>query len=126
ADAIGVLMLAALGATATALAVAGVARELAAAKRFDRRVFSSAAPGPQGTLVIEDERPRAFCVGLLRPRVYVSTGALAVLDRAALDAMRAHEAHHARRRGPLRLAVGRVLARALFFIPGLTDLSRRQ
>ena len=37
-------------------------------------------------LVIEDERPRAFCAGLLRPRVYVSTGALALLDESALGA----------------------------------------
>jgi hypothetical protein len=37
-----------------------------------------------------------------------------------------HERHHALRRDPLRLATGRVLARALFFIPGLRELTRRQ
>src|ERR1700759_2678208 len=60
------------------------------------------------------------------PRVYVSSGAVASLDETALDAVLAHEAHHARRRDPLRLAVGRVLARALFFVPGLAELGRRQ
>src|SRR5690348_15819526 len=32
----------------------------------------------------------------------------------------------ARRRDPLRLAVGRVLSRALFFVPGIGELVRRQ
>src|SRR5581483_10269130 len=56
----------------------------------------------------------------------ISSGAVALLDEAALDAVLAHESHHARCRDPLRLAGGRVLARALFFVPGLTELARRQ
>jgi hypothetical protein len=56
----------------------------------------------------------------------VSTGAVAVLDDAALNAVLAHERHHARRRDPLRLAAGRVLAAALFFLPELGDLAERQ
>jgi hypothetical protein len=58
--------------------------------------------------------------------VYVSSGAVALLDEAALGAVLAHERHHARRRDPLRLAAGRVGARALFFVPGLRELARRQ
>ena len=77
-------------------------------------------------MVIADSHPRAFCAGLFRPRVYVSTGAMALLDDAALSAVLAHEHHHARRHDPLRLAAGRVLARALFFLPGLGDLVERQ
>ncbi|MEA2145512.1 MAG: hypothetical protein QOG59_1099, partial [Solirubrobacteraceae bacterium] len=73
-----------------------------------------------------DERPQAFCAGLINPRVYVSSGAVALLDEAALNAVLAHEVHHARCRDPLRLAVGRVLVRALFFVPGLAELVRRQ
>ena len=77
-------------------------------------------------LVIRDERPHAFCAGLLRPQVYVSTGAVAMLDEATLEAVLAHERHHARRRDPLRLAAGRVLARSVFFVPGLRELVSRQ
>ena len=51
---------------------------------------------------------------------------LALLDDAALSTVLAHERQHARRRDPLRLAAGRVLARALFFLPGLGDLVERQ
>jgi Zn-dependent protease with chaperone function len=77
-------------------------------------------------LVIDDGHPRAFCAGLLRPRVYVTTGALAILDERALEAVLTHERHHARRRDPLRLAASRILARALFFLPGLDELGRRR
>ena len=79
-----------------------------------------------GAQVIDDDRPLAFCAGLLHPRVYVSRGALGMLGEAELSAVLAHERHHARRRDPLRLASTRVLADALFFAPPLGELIRRQ
>jgi len=63
-------------------------------------------------LVIPGAQPLAFCAGLLRPRVYVSTGALERLGEAELAAVIAHEAHHAARRDPLRLLVARAIGDA--------------
>jgi len=124
--AVVVLALAALGLAVTAMAVAGAARELVAACRFGRSI-RGCEPRPLGDAwVVPDERLRAFCAGLIRPRVYISSGAVALLDEHALRAVLAHERHHASRRDPLRSAAGRVLARALFFIPGLGDLVDRQ
>jgi len=57
--------------------------------------------------------------------VYVSTGALARLSREELDAVLAHEAHHARLRDPLRVLFARVLGDALFFLPGVRQLGNR-
>jgi hypothetical protein len=125
-DAVVVVVLAAVGLVSVAMAVFGAVGELAADRAFRRRV---AVVGPRrlhGGWVLEDERPQAFCAGLFRPRVYVSSGAVALLDEGALDAVLAHEAHHACCHDPLRLAVGRVLARALFFVPGLRELVCRQ
>ncbi len=120
-----VLVLAVVGLVVVARLLAGAIRELTASRRFARRL-AACAPEPQSdALVIDDERPRAFCAGLLRPRVYVTSGAVAMLDESSLEAVLAHERHHASRRDPLRLAVGRVLAGALFFLPGLRDLGRR-
>ncbi len=124
--AIVVLGLAALGASATAIALWGAGREVLAAVRFSRRLAREAPIPYLDALLIEDCRPLAFCAGLLRPRVYVSTGALELLDDAALYAVLLHERRHARCHDPLRLATGRVLARALFFMPGLRELARRQ
>ena len=124
--AVAVLALAALGLAVTAITVAGAWREHAAARRFARSI-RACDPRPLGDAwVVPDERPRAFCAGLIRPRIYVSSGAVALLDGPALRAVLAHERHHARRRDPLRLAAGRVIARALFFVPGLGELIRRQ
>lgn len=81
--------------------------------------------GDAAVRVIVDDRPRAFCHGLLRPRIYVSTGTLAALRRSELGALLAHERHHARRRDPLRLALARVLGGALFFLPALPPLLER-
>ena len=119
-----ILVLAVLGAIVTARAVLGVAREATGARRFHRRLASASRQDLGGAFVIDDERPHAFCAGLLNPRVYVTSGALAILDEPALKAVLAHERHHARRRDPLRLATSRVLSRAMFFLPALGELGR--
>jgi hypothetical protein len=108
-----------------AIAIAAAVRECAAARRLGRRIDASELELLDDALIIPDDRPLAFCAGLLRPRVCVSSGAVALLDQPALRAVLLHERHHARRRDPLRLAAGSVIARALFFVPGLAELMRQ-
>ena len=105
AGAIVMIVLAGFGLIVTAMAIGGTVRELAAARRFHRRLAAQNPRPLRGALVIDDERPLAFCEGLIQPRVYVSTGALALLDDAGLDAVLAHEHQHAARHDPLRLAL---------------------
>ncbi len=126
AAAIVLIALAAVGLIVTATVVRETVRELMAARRLQTALAQRRPTPMRGALVLDDDRPRAFCAGLLRPRVYVSTGALAALDAAGLDALLAHEHHHARRRDPLRLATSRVLARSLFLLPGVAGLTERQ
>ena len=125
-DAVVIVLLAGLGSIVTARALTGAVREVQASRRFHRHLAQREPRPLHDALLIADPQPRAFCAGLLRPRVYVSTGAVAILDEEALSAVLAHERHHARRLDPLRLATGRVLARALFFLPELADLLERQ
>jgi Zn-dependent protease with chaperone function len=75
--------------------------------------------------VIESAAAAAFCAGHLRPRIYLSRGALKLLDAEELRAVVAHERHHARRRDPLRLLVARALAAALPFVPLLQRIGER-
>jgi hypothetical protein len=124
--AVVVVALALVGLAVIAVTLKGAGLELVADRRLRRRLRAQAIRRHAGALVIEDPRPRAFCAGLMRPRVFVSSGAVALLDEGALHAVLAHELAHARRRDPLRLACGRVLARALVFVPGLAALHRRQ
>jgi Zn-dependent protease with chaperone function len=123
-DAVIVSLLASLGLAVTALCVLGAVAELRADRRFRRRLASMELDELDGAWLIRDTRPRAFCAGLVRPRVYISTAAVSLLDAPALEAVLAHEAHHARRRDPLRMAAARVLARACFFVPGVAELGR--
>ncbi len=125
-DAVVVLLLAVLALIATARAARRAAREAIAATRLCARLRRACCDQHGGALVVEDSRPLAFCAGLLRPRIYLSTATLALLDERALNAVLDHERHHARRRDPLRLAAGRILGESLFFVPGLRELARRQ
>ncbi len=126
AGALIVLCLALLGAIVTATGVVAVARELRGARRLAARLAQFNPTSRDGVLVLDSERPEAFCAGLLRPRVYVTSGALAVLDDASLEAVLLHERHHMLRRDPLRLAVARVLGRALFFLPAMREMGQSQ
>lgn len=126
AGAVVVMLLAGLGLTMAAAVALTLVREVIADRRFRRALDASVSRQIHGAWVIADERPQAFCAGLRRPRVYVSSGALALLERPALDAVLAHERHHARHRDPLRLAWGRGLAAGLLFVPTLRRLVQRQ
>lgn len=72
-----------------------------------------------------DPRPGAYCAGLLRPTVWVSTGIVRRLRREELEAVLWHEARHLGRRDPLRLFVARVLASLLFAVPLIRELVER-
>lgn len=111
---------------AVALCVRSAARQLLAARAFERGlpVTGGLSGLPRGW-VVADRVPQAFCIGWLRPRIYLSQGALDVLDEAERDAVIAHERHHARRRDPLRLLLARSLGEGLFFLPVLRRLAQR-
>jgi Zn-dependent protease with chaperone function len=118
---VAVLALGALTFAGAGLAGRSLLRQLRAHHHLSRglKPLTYPEPGPRRAIVFEGSRPQAFCAGLLRPRVFVSRGAVAALTPDQLDAVLAHEMHHVRRRDPLRLLVARVLADALFFLPVL-------
>lgn len=127
ADAALLLLLGAIAACSVAFGLRAVLIEWRAQHRVSQVLRSSetVTVGATTVGVIQDDRPRAFCHGLLRPRIYVSSGALSTLGPPELAALLAHERHHARRRDPLRFAVARVLGGALFFLPVLPRLLER-
>lgn len=110
-----------------ALAGRSVLRQVRASRRFLARlqITGPVRSGLPKTFVFADEAPHAFCAGLLRPRIYVSTGAIAALADDELQAVLAHERHHARCRDPLRLLIARTASDALFFLPGMRRLADR-
>jgi Zn-dependent protease with chaperone function len=125
-DAIVVLALAVCALFAIALGARRAASEIVGTIRLRRTLAERLVGRRDGALLLDEAEPLAFCLGFLRPRVYVSTGAVDLLDDRALEAVLAHERHHAARRDPLRFAAARVLEETLFYIPGVGRLARRQ
>jgi Zn-dependent protease with chaperone function len=123
-DALLVLALLAVGAAGAGAALRAALRRLRAQRRFLRSLPARGPAEVAGVPVVllADPRPLVFCAGLLQPRIYLSDGARHRLGGRALAAVLAHEAHHARRRDPLRLLVAGALGR----LPCFADLARRQ
>ncbi len=118
ASVIAALVLGGLALATITAAMRSVVRQLRATRSF-LAALQVTDVLPRGPVVFADTRAMAFCAGYLRPRVYVSTAALHALTRDQLDAVLAHELHHARGRDPLRVMLTRVTSDALFFVPAL-------
>jgi Zn-dependent protease with chaperone function len=78
-----------------------------------------------GLFALRSSRPAAFCVGLLTPRLVVSTGLLDRLDAEEQAAVVCHELAHARSREPLKCLLARLAARTFFWLPALSALLDR-
>jgi len=117
------LALALLGGAVLVVTARAAWRQVRATRRMIRSlpVIGQLAEHPT-VLVVDAAAPIALCAGWLRPRVYVSTGVLDRLSDRELQAVLAHEGQHWALRDPLRLAVGRVLCQALFFLPAIGAL----
>jgi Zn-dependent protease with chaperone function len=89
-------------------------------------VAATRRTGVGDVVCVADPAASAFCAGLLRPRVLVTSGMVASLADQELDAVLVHEAEHARRRDPLRRLVGRAAADVLFWLPLVGWWSRRR
>lgn len=78
-----------------------------------------------GLYALPSSRPGAFCVGLLRPRVVVTTALLERLQPEEREAAVCHELVHARSREPLKCLLARLAARTFFWLPALGALLDR-
>lgn len=80
--------------------------------------------GPGGLAVIKDDSVRAaFTHGLLKPRVYLSTGLLKSISSEEAKAVLLHEINHKKRRDPLRFLAFAFLRDAFFYIPAARQLA---
>jgi Zn-dependent protease with chaperone function len=107
----------------------GAAREVAGLPRLppsDALVAAARRSGASEVVCLDDTTAAAFCAGLLRPRVFVTSGMVAALADEELAAVLVHEAEHARRRDPLRRLAGRAAADVLFWLPLVGWWSRRR
>jgi beta-lactamase regulating signal transducer with metallopeptidase domain len=105
------------------------AREIARLPRLqppDGLVVAAQRTGVDQVVCLDSAAAAAFCAGLLRPRVFVTSAMVASLPDQELDAVLVHEAEHAHRRDPLRRLAGRAAADVLFWLPLVGWWSRRR
>lgn len=123
---VAVLLLGIVGTAILMMVARSAARQARATQRFvGRLVVVGRLPGDPSVLIVDDAAPRAFCVGLLRPQIFISSSAVALLSDQERAAVLAHEAHHVRCRDPLRLLLIRALAEGFVVLPALRRLADR-
>lgn len=77
-------------------------------------------------VLIRDESVKvAFTHGLIRPRIYFSTGLINSLTREELRTVLLHEIHHRKNRDPLRFFLVTLLRDSFFYLPIFRYLARR-
>src|SRR6266568_1663774 len=74
-----------------------------------------------GAVLLDHPQPAAYCVAGRHPTVVLTTGAVAALDPAQLDAVLAHERAHLAGHHHLLLAMARIGRQVLPFIPLMRD-----
>jgi Zn-dependent protease with chaperone function len=74
-------------------------------------------PFLENVTVFEDHLPLAFTAGFLKPRVFISTKLVDILDEKELRAVILHESHHQRSKDPLKGLVVSFISDFLFFLP---------
>jgi len=74
-------------------------------------------PFLENVTVFEDRLPLAFTGGFLKPRVFLSTKLVDILDEKELRAVILHESHHQRSKDPLKGLVVSFISDLLFFLP---------
>jgi len=75
--------------------------------------------------IIRSARPFAMTAGLLRPRIFISTALLELLEDDELEAVLLHEQDHLRHFDPLQVLMGKALSTGFFFVPLIRALIRR-
>lgn len=98
-----------------------IMRTLAFVDRTERNAVPfrdvSRFPFMENVTVFEDRLPLAFTAGFLKPRVFLSTKLVDILDEKELRAVILHEAHHQRSKDPLKGQVVSFISDFLFFLP---------
>ena len=74
-------------------------------------------PSVENVVLFRDRSPLAFSGGFLKPRIFLSTRLMEILDEKELRAVVLHESHHQRSKDPLKGLVVSFISDFLFFLP---------
>ena len=72
--------------------------------------------------LIKNKKQFAFCLGVRKPKIYISTALLSILDEREIEAVLRHERYHLENRDTLTMIVVSIGESLLPFFPLLSDL----
>lgn len=76
------------------------------------------------TLLIKSNKPFAFCLGILRPKIYISTKMVSLMSLSELEVILRHEKYHIDNKDTFVMLLASV-GKSLFpFLPFISDLLR--
>lgn len=76
-------------------------------------------------VLFDDQRPRAFCLGVLQPKIYISTSIVRIMNTKELEAILLHEKYHLNKNHNLFLVVFSFINNLFIFFPFINDLYKK-
>ncbi len=76
-------------------------------------------------IVFSHKDPLAFCLGILKPKIYLSTKLLKIMNSSELEAVILHEKQHLQGNDNLFLVLPTLLKTTFFFLPIFSDIAQR-
>ncbi len=73
-------------------------------------------------VVLGENKPFAYCFGVRKPKIFITTGLIAMIDRKELEIILRHEKYHLEHRDNLVLLLATFVESLFPFFPILTDL----
>ncbi len=77
------------------------------------------------TYLVKNEKPFAFCLGMRKPKIYISTTLFKLLKRKELEAVLRHEEYHLRSNDTLTMLLASLGQSLLPFLPLFSDVLHR-
>lgn len=75
-------------------------------------------------VLLHEDKPFAYCFGVRKPKIFITTGLVAMVDRKELEIILRHEKYHLEHRDNLILFLATCVESLFPFFPILTDLIR--
>ncbi|MBI3379950.1 M56 family metallopeptidase [Candidatus Gottesmanbacteria bacterium] len=74
--------------------------------------------------LVKSDKPFAFCFGIRRPKIYVSTATVSLMNEAELEAILLHEKYHLDNKDTLTMLLASICQSLFPFFPLISDLLR--
>lgn len=76
-------------------------------------------------VLFDDPKPQAFCLGIVHPKIYISTSLIRIMNIKELEAILLHEKYHLNKNHNLFLVIFSLINNLFLFFPFINDLYKR-